>query len=163
MVCFLEKFPLMGLHDLLNQEGDIKSLEAYLRECFLILFQCLLFVPFFFPLIYFFLSFVVCAEPMMPLFGAERRKYLVDMKAKKTDERYSASDPASVLQRKVNRKDVDAGAGGSAMDVDNANAVGHDALVEQEDSPKPKNMNTGKGGESRHFLRVRDLTRALAG
>lgn len=35
VVCFLEKFPLMDIYELLNREGDTKSLEAYLRECFL--------------------------------------------------------------------------------------------------------------------------------
>ena len=33
MVCFLEKFPLINIHDLLNREGDVKSLKDYLCEC----------------------------------------------------------------------------------------------------------------------------------
>jgi hypothetical protein len=33
MVCFLEKFPLMDIHELLDREGDVKNLEAYLCEC----------------------------------------------------------------------------------------------------------------------------------
>jgi hypothetical protein len=32
VVCFLEKFPLMDFHNLLNREGDIKSLEEHLCE-----------------------------------------------------------------------------------------------------------------------------------
>ena len=34
VVCFLEKFPLINIYDLLDKEGDTKSLEDYLRECF---------------------------------------------------------------------------------------------------------------------------------
>jgi len=45
MVCFLEKLLLMDIHELLDREGDSKSLEACLREYFDLLY-CLLFYPF---------------------------------------------------------------------------------------------------------------------
>lgn len=47
MVCFLEKFPLMDLHDLLNREGYIKSSDAYLRVCFDFILMSSLFSSFF--------------------------------------------------------------------------------------------------------------------
>jgi hypothetical protein len=34
LVQFLEKVPLTNIHDLLNREGDVVRMEAYLRECF---------------------------------------------------------------------------------------------------------------------------------
>jgi len=33
LVCYLEKFPLMDIHELLNREGDVKCMDAYMREC----------------------------------------------------------------------------------------------------------------------------------
>jgi len=33
LVCFLEKFPLINIHELLNREGDVESMDAYFREC----------------------------------------------------------------------------------------------------------------------------------
>jgi len=34
LVCFLEKFPLINIHELLDREGDIKSMDAYMCELF---------------------------------------------------------------------------------------------------------------------------------
>jgi hypothetical protein len=36
LVCFLEKFPLINIHELLDREGDVRSMDAYLREWFLV-------------------------------------------------------------------------------------------------------------------------------
>jgi len=33
VMCFLEKMLIMDIHELLDREGDSKSLKAYLREC----------------------------------------------------------------------------------------------------------------------------------
>ena len=32
LVCFLEKFPLINIHELLDREGDAKRMDAYMRE-----------------------------------------------------------------------------------------------------------------------------------
>lgn len=124
--------------------------------CVLILFSCLhSFLPFLFSCDLF-SSLFVYAEPMLPLSGAERRKYLADMKAKKVVEGYAASDPTGVLQRKVKRKyviaKVDTCARGSSMDMDNVETAADDVLVEQSNSPIPKKMKIGKGGDPRRTL-----------
>jgi len=57
MVCFLEKLLLMDIHEILNKEGDSKSLEVYLRECLYLLLYCLSFYTL---LIFFPFVFLIC-------------------------------------------------------------------------------------------------------
>jgi len=89
--------------------------------------------------------------PMLPLTGAERRKYLADLEAKKTVERNAASDPAGVVQRKLKRKDVntksDAGVGDTELDINNVDAACDSVTTLQADSPQPKKLKTGKGAD----------------
>jgi hypothetical protein len=40
LVCFLERFPLLDIHELLDRESDVQNMEAYLRECLQIYMLC---------------------------------------------------------------------------------------------------------------------------
>jgi len=110
---------------------------------------CIVFRSFTLLVFYFFFAplYFCLVEPMMPLSGPERKKYLADKKAKKAEEGYATSDPSGLLQRKIKRKDVtakmNAGVGGLETDIDNAEAAWDGDLVEQSDLRKHKMMSTG--------------------
>jgi hypothetical protein len=40
LVWFLERFPLLDIHELLDRESDVQNMEAYLRECLQIYLLC---------------------------------------------------------------------------------------------------------------------------
>lgn len=46
LVCFLEKFSLLNIHELLDREGDCKRLDGFLRECFFIILLAAFVFPF---------------------------------------------------------------------------------------------------------------------
>jgi len=93
VVCFMEKFPLINIHDMLDKEGDTKSLEDYLRECFKNILKPL----FIFSLCLFLMVFnISCADNMLSLTSAERRKYLAALESNKF-EGCVASDPSGVV------------------------------------------------------------------
>jgi hypothetical protein len=95
-------------------------------------------------------------EPMMPLTPAERKKYLVELKAKKAVDGYATSDPAGVMRRKTKRKDIpsreEIAPGQASMNVDQTEVAGDGDGVETVESPKRKKGKTGKSDTRRLHL-----------
>jgi hypothetical protein len=87
---------------------------------------------------------------MLPLTGAEMRKYLAELEKNKNPDGYAASNPTSVSLRKLKRKEPAAkgDVGETIVEIDDhEGASGENALV-QTDSPVPKKSRTGKGAKA---------------
>jgi len=84
---------------------------------------------------------------MLPLTGAERKKYLAELEKKKNSDGYVSSDQAGVQQRKLERKDLaaknDTDVG--EVEMENLETAGDGATPSQASSPPPKKTKIGKG------------------
>jgi len=84
---------------------------------------------------------------VLPLTGAERKKYLVELEKKKNSDGYVLSDPAGAQQRKLKRKDLatknDIETG--EVEMENLETARGGATASQDGSPQPKKVKTGKG------------------
>lgn len=74
---------------------------------------------------------------MLPLTGAERKKYLAELEKNKSPDGYLSSDPTGVQQRKLKRKDFatknDTEVG--EVEMDNLDTAGYGATASQDGSP----------------------------
>jgi hypothetical protein len=108
----------------------------------LLLFSYYFCFPFVDP--YFSFSF---AEEMLPLTGAEMRKYVAELEKSKNPEGYVASDPAGLSLRKLKRKESGSKRDAGIIEVDDAEGAGDANALVLADSPVTKKSRTGKGSK----------------
>jgi hypothetical protein len=85
------------------------------------------------------------AEEMLPLTGAEMRKYLAKLEKSKNPEGYVSNNPAGVSLRKLKRKETASKGDARVIEVDVLEGVGDANDLVRADSPLPKKARTGKG------------------
>jgi hypothetical protein len=95
----------------------------------------------------FFTSFFF-AEEMLPLTGAEMRKYLAELEASKNPEGYVTSDPAGMSLRKLKRKEASSKGDAGGTEADEPELAADGNAVIHLDSPSSKRARTGKGARS---------------
>jgi hypothetical protein len=84
-------------------------------------------------------------EEMLPLTGAEMRKYLAELEKSKNPEGYVPSNPAGVLLRKLKRKKAASKGDGGVIEVDDVEGAGDANALVPADSPITKKSRTSKG------------------
>jgi hypothetical protein len=83
---------------------------------------------------------------MLPLTGAEMRKYLADLERSKNPDGYVSSSPGGVSLRRLKRKESVKGDAGVIEVEDLENAGGGNASA-QAASPSSKKARTGRGSK----------------
>jgi hypothetical protein len=84
---------------------------------------------------------------MMPLTGAEMKKYLAELEKSKNPDGYLSSSSAGVSLRKLKRKDSGKGEV-DVIEVEDAEGKAKRNVVVAVESPASKKARTGKGGRS---------------
>jgi hypothetical protein len=88
------------------------------------------------------------AEEMLPLTGAEMRKYLTELEKSKNPEGYVSSNPVWVSLRKLKRKEAATKGDAGVIEVEDSEGAGDGNALVQADSPLPKKARTGKGAKT---------------
>jgi hypothetical protein len=83
---------------------------------------------------------------MLPLTGAEMKKYLADLDRSKNPDGYVSSSPAGVSLRRLKRKETGKGDSG-VIEVDDLEAVGGGNAPTSAASPSSKKARTGRGSK----------------
>lgn len=149
VVRFLEKMLLSDIHKLLDKEGDADDLDAYLRECFVVLVW-----PVFILDMFLFSDVVLfVVDPMKPLTPAERNLYLAELKAKKAVDGYVTSDPAGMMHRTGRRKDASSKGENAVINtkvvMDQVGVAEDGKAVETAKFPKKKKARTRRAESTR--------------
>jgi hypothetical protein len=89
---------------------------------------------------------LLCAGEMLPLTGAEMRKYLAELERSKNPDGYVSSSPGGVSLRRLKRKESVKGDSG-VIEVDDLENAGGGNAPTPAASPSSKKARTGRGSK----------------
>jgi hypothetical protein len=93
------------------------------------------------------MNLVLFSEEMLPLTGAEMRKYLVEVEKNKNPDGYVSSSPAGVSLRKLKRKESSGKGEAGVIEVDDLESTGVAQNVVAVESPSSKKARTSRGAK----------------